>query len=97
VVERTGITDREEVFKKLSEEGYENLYIWRDAPGVYYDWHTHPFDEVRWVLEGEITMGTEEGVITLKAGDRLNVPAGTRHWAKVGEEGVVYVCGSKRK
>jgi len=62
-----------------------------------HDWHTHPFDEVRWVLKGEITIGTEDEVITLKAGDRLNVPAGARHWAKVGDEGVVYICGSKRE
>ena len=40
-------------------------------------------------------MGTENGVVTLKAGDRMDVPAGTRHWARVGDEGVVYVCGSK--
>jgi len=95
VVERTGVTDKGEVFKRLQEEGYTNLYVWSDSPGTYYDWHTHPFNEVRWVLEGEITIGTEREVVTLRAGDRLDVPAGTRHWAKVGEEGVTYVCGSK--
>jgi len=95
VVERTGITDRDEVFKRLSQEGYGNLYVWRDAPGAVYDWHTHPFDEVRWVLDGEITIGTEDGEVTLRPGDRLNVPAGARHWARVGKRGVVYVCGTK--
>ncbi|RKQ63657.1 hypothetical protein C7457_0533 [Thermovibrio guaymasensis] len=95
MVERTGVSDKGEVFKRLQEEGYTNLYVWSDFPGTYYDWHTHPFNEVRWVLEGEITIGTEREVVTLRAGDRLDVPAGTRHWAKVGKDGVIYVCGSK--
>lgn len=95
MVKKTRITDKNEVFRILTEEGYTNLYVWQDAPNTYYDWHTHPFNEVRWVLEGEITMGTTEGIVTLRAGDRMDVPAGTRHWAKVGKEGVVYVCGSK--
>ncbi|GAB6076614.1 cupin domain-containing protein [Desulfurobacterium crinifex] len=95
MVKKTRITNKNEVFRILTEEGYTNLYVWQDTPNTYYDWHTHPFNEVRWVLEGEITMGTENGVVTLKAGDRMDVPAGTRHWARVGDEGVVYVCGSK--
>ncbi|ADU96678.1 cupin domain-containing protein [Thermovibrio ammonificans] len=95
MVEKTGITDKEEVFRRLREEGYTNLYVWSDSPGTFYDWHTHPFNEVRWVLSGRITMGTREGVVTLGPGDRLEVPAGTEHWAEVGPEGVTYVCGSK--
>lgn len=95
MVERRGITDRDEVLRELRKMGYGNLYVWRDVPGAFYDWHTHPYDEVRWVLEGEINIGTEGGVVTLKPGDVMRVPAGTRHWAKVGKEGVIYVCGTK--
>jgi hypothetical protein len=25
------------IMKKLEEEGYENLFIWRDEPGVFYE------------------------------------------------------------
>jgi quercetin dioxygenase-like cupin family protein len=95
LVEKTGITDSQEVFKILTELGYKNLYVWSDPPETFYDWHTHPYDEVRWILRGEILIGTPEGEYLLKAGDKMEVPAGTRHWAKVGKEGVVYVCGSK--
>jgi len=95
VVERTGITEKERIFEELQKEGYTNLYVWSDFPGTFYDWHTHPFDEVRWVIEGEITIGTEGETFHLKPGDKLRVPAGTRHWAKVGKEGVSYVCGTK--
>ncbi|RUM87204.1 MAG: cupin domain-containing protein [Thermovibrio sp.] len=95
MVERTGITEKERIFEELQKEGYTNLYVWSDSPGTFYDWHTHPFDEVRWVIEGEITIGTEGGTLHLKPGDKLRVPAGTRHWAKVGKAGVSYVCGTK--
>jgi len=81
--------------EKLKSLGYGSFYTWYDPPGTYYDWHTHPEDEVRYVLEGEITIGTEEGVYSLKAGDMLEVKAGTRHWART-EEGVRYICGSRK-
>lgn len=96
LVEKTGITNREEVFKILQERGYGDIYVWRDAPNTFYDWHTHTYDEIRWVLSGEILIGTEEGEYLLKPGDVMVVPAGTRHWAKVGKDGVEYVCASRR-
>jgi quercetin dioxygenase-like cupin family protein len=97
IVKSTGITEEGEVYRFLTEKGYGNLYTWSDPPGTFYDWHTHTYDEIRWVLEGEILIGTEKGEYLLKAGDVMEVPAGTRHWAKVGKEGVKYVCGSKIK
>nr|WP_148209109.1 cupin domain-containing protein [Thermocrinis albus] len=87
--------DPEKIIKQLREEGYENLYTWCDPPGTFYSWHTHPDDEVRVVYRGSMVIGTEEGEFLLKEGDRLEVKAGTRHWAKT-EEGVCYVCGTKR-
>jgi quercetin dioxygenase-like cupin family protein len=46
------------------------------------------------VYKGSIVIGTEEGTFELKEGDRLEIKAGTRHWART-QEGVCYVCGSK--
>lgn len=80
--------------EKLKQLGYTNIYLWEDPPGTHYHWHTHPEDEVRLVLEGEITIGTEDKVYHLKPGDLLEVPAGTRHWAKT-EGGVKYLCGTR--
>ncbi len=82
--------------QRLKSLGYEGIYLWEDPPGTYYHWHTHPEDEVRLIIEGEITIGTEEGIYHLKAGDLLEVPAGTRHWART-EKGVKYLCGTRRK
>ncbi len=95
LVKKTNLTDEREVYEILKKEGYTNLYTWSDPPGAFYDWHTHTYDEVRWILEGEILIGTEEGEFLLKPGDVMIVPAQTRHWARVGEKGVKYVCGSK--
>jgi len=86
----------EESKEKLRRMGYENFYVWEDPPGTYYDWHMHGEDEARLILEGSITIGTEEKVYHLKEGELLEVPAGTRHWAKT-EEGVKYLCASRRK
>jgi mannose-6-phosphate isomerase-like protein (cupin superfamily) len=95
LVKHLGTTDPEEAAKKLEEMGYGGIYPWRDPAGAFYDWHTHPHDEVRLVLEGEITIETEEGRYRLRAGDLMFVPAGTRHRAFVGKEGVVYLCATK--
>ncbi len=85
-----------EVREKLESMGYTNVYQWCDPPGTFYDWHTHSEDEIRWVYKGSIVIGTQEGVFYLKEGDMLEIPAGTRHWART-EEGVCYLCATKRK
>lgn len=87
-------TNYNEVAQTLKKEGCFNIFKWSDPPGSEYGWHTHPHDEVRWVLKGSILIGTENGDLLLSAGDRLNVKADTKHWAKSGE-GVTYVCATQ--
>ena len=94
-VEHTGVSNIKEIIKTLEREGYTNIFTWCDEGGSFYDWHTHSYQEVRWIYRGSIIMGTEEGEFLLKEGDRIDLPAGTLHWAKT-EEGVCYVCGSKK-
>jgi quercetin dioxygenase-like cupin family protein len=86
--------DLKPLIKKLQDMGYKNIYSWCDDPGTFYDWHTHRYDEVRFVYKGSIVIGTEDKVYHLKEGDILEVKAGTKHWART-EEGVCYLCGSK--
>lgn len=83
-----------EIVEILTREGHFNIFEWSDAPGAEYPWHTHPANEVRWILKGSILIGTETGEFILRAGDRLDVEADTRHWAKT-DEGVTYVCASR--
>ena len=52
-------------------------------PGIDYPKHTHPGEEIIYVLEGvlEYTVG-DQPPMTYKAGDVLFVPAGTVHTVK---------------
>jgi quercetin dioxygenase-like cupin family protein len=53
------------------------------APGVLFPRHTHPGDEIVYVLEGSLEYQVEDRApVTLSAGDVLFVPAGAIHTAK---------------
>src|SRR6516225_7147803 len=52
-------------------------------PGAAFPKHTHPGEEIIYVIEGTIEYEVEgEPPVTLKAGDVLFIPAGTIHAAK---------------
>jgi quercetin dioxygenase-like cupin family protein len=82
------------LIENLEKEGYKNIFIYSDKKGTYYNWHKHPFQEVRIMLEGKMKINTKENSYLLKSGDRLNVPAGEEHEAYVLEDSE-YICGSK--
>jgi quercetin dioxygenase-like cupin family protein len=65
-------------------------YRWSNAPGYTYQAHSHAYHKIIYVVRGSITFGLpDEGeVYLLKAGDRLDLPAGTPHEAQVGTQGV---------
>jgi quercetin dioxygenase-like cupin family protein len=53
------------------------------APGVSFPKHTHPGEEIIYVLEGSLEYQVEgKEPVTLKAGDVLFIPAGKTHAAK---------------
>ncbi len=87
-----------EVYKNLENMGYRNLFVWEDSPGTFYDWHTHPNDEIRYVLEGEVVIKVNNGQNVeeyyLGPGQFLEVKANIPHNAYT-KTGVKYVCGSK--
>ena len=52
-------------------------------PGVTFPVHSHPGEEIIYVLEGVWEYQVEgKGAMTLKAGDVLFIPAGVKHGAK---------------
>lgn len=61
---------------------------WGNAPGDTYGWHDHAYHKVLYCIRGSIVFHTDAGDLPLRAGDRLDLPAGTRHAATVGEHGV---------
>lgn len=74
----------------LAAEGLQP-YTWSNAPGDRYGAHAHGYHKVIYVLQGSITFGLPESGarLVLNAGDRLELPAGVRHDAVVGPEGVI--------
>ena len=80
----------------MANEGL-SPYAWSNGPHDVYAAHTHGYDKVIYVVRGSITFGLPElgQSLTLSAGDRLDLPAGTVHDAAVGERGVVCLEGHK--
>ena len=68
----------------LSVPGREMIQVRVDLdPGVTFPLHSHPGEEIIYVLEGVWEYQVEgKGAITLKAGDVLFIPAGVNHGAK---------------
>ncbi len=82
------MTERE-LAQRLRDEGLDPG-AWGNGPGDTYGAHEHAFDKVLVCASGSIEFGlpaTGERV-TLAVGDRLHLPARTRHAAVVGPSGV---------
>ena len=74
---------------RLSDEGLRPG-SWANGPGDVYAAHAHGFDKVLVCAAGSIVFGLpgRREQVALRAGDRLDLPAGTEHDAIVGPEGV---------
>jgi mannose-6-phosphate isomerase-like protein (cupin superfamily) len=74
----------------MSREGLRP-YSWSNGAGDVYAPHRHDYDKVIYVVSGSITFGLprDKREIKMQAGDRLDLPAGTVHDARVGPEGVL--------
>ena len=70
--------------RDLSIPGREALQVIVEiAPGTASPRHTHPGEEIIYVLEGTLVYEVEgKPPVTLKAGDVLFIPAGTVHAAR---------------
>ncbi len=78
------------LWRLMSDEGL-SPYSWSNGPHDRYAAHSHSYNKVIYVVQGSITFGLPElgQQLTLKAGDRLDLPAGVVHEAVVGAQGVV--------
>lgn len=69
---------------------------WSNQPGYVYGEHDHPYHKVLYCVAGSITFHTSGGDMDLAAGDRLDLPPGTRHSATVGPDGVTCMEAARR-
>lgn len=74
---------------RLRNEGLEPG-SWSNGPHDRYGAHDHPYDKVLVAESGSIRFGLPDldRSVELAAGDRLDLPANTRHDAVVGALGV---------
>ncbi|MCB0194148.1 MAG: cupin [Anaerolineae bacterium] len=80
----------EDVLLEQIEDEELRIYRWTSLPDDNFSGHTHGFHKLLFVVEGSIKFDfpTRHKSFTLNAGDRLELPAGIRHSAIVGPEGV---------
>ncbi len=76
------------ITRQMKKEGLRP-YMWVNMPNHRYGVRSHGYDKVLYVIEGtlEITLPDANQRMTLRAGDRLDVPAGVRHGTIVGVGG----------
>jgi len=69
------------------------LRRFRLAPGGSVPKHTNEVEHGQYVLSGAYTVGIGEDEHTVRAGDTIQVPAGTVHWYRnEGDEPGAFVC-----
>jgi mannose-6-phosphate isomerase-like protein (cupin superfamily) len=83
------LTRGEDLAARLRSEGLDPSG-WGNGPGDVYSPHSHGYDKVLVATQGSITfhlidLGRD---VTLGEGERLELPAGTKHGATVGSNGV---------
>jgi quercetin dioxygenase-like cupin family protein len=92
--EEDGPLTEKRLMGALEREGYEvAVYAYRQ--GTVYPEHEHAQEKCDAVVEGFLRISVGETVYDLKPGDRLYLPAGTRHCAEViGRRTVVSLDGT---
>jgi quercetin dioxygenase-like cupin family protein len=65
------------------------------AAGTVNDTHSHDFDAALLVLSGNITVTTEQGTTTCRAGDTFELDNGIPHTEHIGPDGVRFLVGRR--
>jgi quercetin dioxygenase-like cupin family protein len=80
----SGVKRTDLLRQDLGVPGREVIQVRVDlAPGVAFPAHSHPGEEIAYVLEGLLEYQLEgQPPVTLKPGEALFIPAGTKHSAK---------------
>jgi quercetin dioxygenase-like cupin family protein len=90
----TSAPSEETLAERLAADGFSS-FCWSDAPNAHYDEHEHDRDESIWLLAGTLRFGADGRDLALAPGDRLMLPAGTRHTADAGPDGATYLIGQR--
>ena len=94
----------QELRRRLREEGL-SPYSWSNGPGDTYAVHSHSYEKVLYCVRGSIRFTLPDhtttpeimGAIDLAPGDCMILPAGIRHGALVGNQGVTCLEATRTK
>ena len=78
----------------LASAGFETVVMVEREPGSL-DTHTHPFEARALILDGEITIVSEQGETHCRPGDTFHLAANVPHTESYGPRGVKYLAGRK--
>ncbi|MEQ1666272.1 MAG: cupin domain-containing protein [Bdellovibrionales bacterium] len=76
------VPDKKQIRSLFEAEGltpYEEVF----PPETQINWHRHPFDEVRTVVQGEVLFDIAGNQLLLRSGDRIVIPSNTKHSFKI--------------
>ncbi len=89
------IPNKQQINTILEAEGlepYEEVY----TPQTKINEHRHPFCEVRVILSGEMLFNISGNQFLLRAGDRVEIPANTKHsHTAQGTSDCICVCAQR--
>jgi uncharacterized protein len=91
-----GKTTEETVRARLTADGYQAIK-WSSDPGTGYPPHAHIYPELLWLISGSLTviLPTENRLLELAAGDRIEIPRGLAHGTMAGADGAVYLLATR--
>jgi quercetin dioxygenase-like cupin family protein len=87
--------EREAFEARLRAEGYDEILTKTLAPNAVIPEHTHPFDVLAMVVDGEATIDCGQGPRTYRPGDLLEVPRGVVHSEHYGPNGYTFIVGRR--
>lgn len=83
------------ITRLMKDEGLRP-YMWVNTPNFRYPVRSHGYDKTLYCVQGslEITVPQAKQRLTLRAGDRVDMPRGVRYSAIIGPSGAQCVEGS---
>lgn len=91
------MTTEAEFEARLSREGFGEVVRAELKAREHRDPHSHDYDVLALVLDGDITLTCGGEPRTYRAGDAFTMAAGMDHAEDVGGGGVRYIAGRRRK
>lgn len=89
------VPNKQQIHMILESEGLEPFDETYEPQMKVHD-HRHPFAEVRVIIEGEMIFNISGNQFVLRPGDRLEIPANTKHsHTAQGTHNCICVCAQR--